>query len=529
MSTICNFLLILLLLMLVIKESLHKTMNGEGKQGQVTIDILEINYLRRKLLIQAYVWDQHLIHAASLDNGNSAGSFIRESEERFVVDSEKLSEISTTGKSVEDLKSSDSRLAYQQYNEWPSNGKEFVTSPEQPDIQIQEVGYSDSDKGEEDLCSTNINAPSDPLESKANVHAPQADGQFSRMVNLSDTLEAAWTGKNGSVVGITKDNSHILSNSTVADSSGIDITVQNDHSEDQNVDRFTHAVSQSLPSKALDDTEDFDVQLEKASSNFYYLFNEKFLASGQKLEALAKHNPVFLSSFWELEFQGGAKLFLPLGVNETVVPVYDDEPSSIIAYALMSPEYHSQLIDEPEKLRDCGDSLPSLSFTESFLQSSDDFSFDTSKSVGPSDDSISSISGSRTSLGLDPVLYPKSLNPRIFFEEYGPHGGVKYSVTCYYAKRFEALRRICCSELDFVKSLSRCKKWGAQGGKSNVFFAKTLDDRFIIKQVTKTELESFIKFAPEYFKYLSDSIRMRSPTCLAKILGIFQVLLILEL
>nr|GFA98726.1 1-phosphatidylinositol-3-phosphate 5-kinase FAB1B-like [Tanacetum cinerariifolium] len=95
---------------------------------------------------------------------------------------------------------------------------------------------------------------------------------------------------------------------------------------------------------------------------------------------------------------------------------------------------------------------------------------------------------------------------RVEFADDGPLGKVRYSVTCYYAKRFEALRRICCpSELDFIRSLSRCKKWGAQGGKSNVFFAKTLDDRFIIKQVTKTELESFIKFAPAYFKYLSES------------------------
>ncbi|XP_022149699.1 1-phosphatidylinositol-3-phosphate 5-kinase FAB1B-like [Momordica charantia] len=492
-----------------VEESLHKTMNGEGKQGQVTVDILEINYLRKKLLIQAYVWDQHLLHAAaSLDKSNSAGSLITESEEKFSVDGEKLSEISTTSKSVD---------------EGTYNGKELGTSPAQPETQIQELGDSDSEKGEEDLCNTSINSPSEPLESKVTVHAAPADGQFSRMVNLSDTLEAAWTGENGSVVGITKDNSHSLSNSTVENSSSIDINACYDRGEHPNVDRGTHAVSQLLPSKALEDTEDFASQLETISSNFYYLYNEKFLSSGLKLEALGKHNPVFLSSFWELEFQGGARLFLPLGVNETVVPVYDDEPSSIIAYALMSPEYHSQLIDEAEKLRDCGDSLPSLSFSESFLQSSDDFSFDSHKSVGPSDDSLSSISGSRTSLGLDPVLYPKSLNPRIYFEEYGPHGGVKYSVTCYYAKRFEALRRICCSELDFVKSLSRCKKWGAQGGKSNVFFAKTLDDRFIIKQVTKTELESFIKFAPEYFKYLSESICTRSPTCLAKVLGIYQV------
>lgn len=42
-------------------------------------------------------------------------------------------------------------------------------------------------------------------------------------------------------------------------------------------------------------------------------------------------------------------------------------------------------------------------------------------------------------------------------------------------------------------------------------------------QVTKTELESFIKVAPAYFKYLSESIGSGSPTCLAKILGIYQV------
>jgi 1-phosphatidylinositol-3-phosphate 5-kinase len=112
----------------------------------------------------------------------------------------------------------------------------------------------------------------------------------------------------------------------------------------------------------------------------------------------------------------------------------------------------------------------------------------------------------------------------VSFEDGGPLGKVKYNVTCYYAKKFEALRRSCCpSELDFLRSISRCKKWGAQGGKSNVFFAKSLDDRFIIKQVTKTELESFLKFGTEYFKYLSESISTGSPTCLAKILGIYQV------
>lgn len=140
------------------------------------------------------------------------------------------------------------------------------------------------------------------------------------------------------------------------------------------------------------------------------------------------------------------------------------------------------------------------------------------------DESILSSSGPRNFSTTDPFLGTKSAHIRVSFTDNGPLEKVKYTITCYYAKQFDALRKICCSsELDFVRSLSRCKKWGAQGGKSNVFFAKTLDDRFIIKQVTKTELESFIKFGPEYFKYLTESISSKSPTCLAKILGIYQV------
>ncbi|URE23905.1 Phosphatidylinositol-4-phosphate 5-Kinase [Musa troglodytarum] len=115
------------------------------------------------------------------------------------------------------------------------------------------------------------------------------------------------------------------------------------------------------------------------------------------------------------------------------------------------------------------------------------------------------------------------MHVRVSFAVNGPHGKVRYSVTCYYAKCFDSLRRTCCpSELDFIRSLSRCKNGEHRVGRA-MSSLKSLDDRFIIKQVTKTELESFIKFAPEYFKYLLESISTGSPTCLAKILGIYQV------
>lgn len=193
----------------------------------------------------------------------------------------------------------------------------------------------------------------------------------------------------------------------------------------------------------------------------------------------------------------------------------------------MSPDYHNQLSDESQKPKENLKSLAFLPFLDSLnllsLHSVDEIVSDSSRSFGFTNESMSSGFSSHNS-NMDPPAYINALHARISFSDDGPLGKVKYAVTCYYAKQFETLRKSCCPhESDFIRSLSRCKKWGAQGGKSNVFFAKTLDDRFIIKQVTKTELESFIKFAPAYFKYLSDSIASGSPTCLAKILGIYQV------
>ncbi|KAG0494355.1 hypothetical protein HPP92_005349 [Vanilla planifolia] len=83
---------------------------------------------------------------------------------------------------------------------------------------------------------------------------------------------------------------------------------------------------------------------------------------------------------------------------------------------------------------------------------------------------------------------------------------------------------MCCpSERAYISSLSRCRNWDAQGGKSKAFFAKSMDERFIIKQIKKAELDSFLKFSGDYFEHITDSLSSGSQTCLAKILGIYQV------
>ncbi|XWS17548.1 hypothetical protein CRYUN_Cryun33cG0076800 [Craigia yunnanensis] len=320
-------------------------------------------------------------------------------------------------------------------------------------------------------------------------------------------------------------NGYSISDSVVADLS----TAVNSDSENRTSGHGEMKVACSpqfaLPTMGLENVEKSMSWESMPFPNFYSSFNKNSSFNAQKL-SISEYNPVHVSSFRELERQSGARLLLPIGVNDTVVPVCDDEPTSIIAYALVSSDYHSQM-SELERPKDAADSAVSLSLFDSMnlisLNSFNDSSSDTYRSFGSGDESILSLSGLYSSLVSDPLLYTKDLHARVSFTDDGPLGKVKYSDTCYYAKRFESLRMTCCpSELDFIRSLSRCKKRGAQGGKNNVFLAKNLDDRFIIKQVTKTELESFIKFGPAYFKYLSDSISTRSPSCLAKILGIYQ-------
>ena len=67
------------------------------------------------------------------------------------------------------------------------------------------------------------------------------------------------------------------------------------------------------------------------------------------------------------------------------------------------------------------------------------------------------------------------------------------------------------------------RRWEPRGGKSNSFFAKTRDDRFIVKQLSLAERRSFQGLAPNYFGHLAQAMRGGRPTCLAKIMGVYTV------
>jgi 1-phosphatidylinositol-3-phosphate 5-kinase len=321
-----------------------------------------------------------------------------------------------------------------------------------------------------------------------------SEGVFPTMENLSKTLDSAWTGESlsphESDSTVTLDKPIKSENNQIGYSFGLPLPAKGPY----------------VPDKS---TNWLRIPFSKLYEN--YTLHEGF--STKIRTALYEYNPVYVLSYKDILRQNGARLLLPAGLTGTVIPIYDDEPTSSIAYALMSSDYKSLVSEDPERFKNV--------IIESSL-SLPIFDAASLLSLNSTTESASSLSADDSSSSES----SKSVHKRVSFTDDGPQGKVKYMVTCYYAKRFESLRSSCCrSELEFIRSIGRCKKWGAQGGKSNVFFAKTLDDRFIIKQVTKTELESFIKFAPDYFKYLSESISMGSPTCLAKILGIYQVTL----
>nr|XP_018669760.2 1-phosphatidylinositol 3-phosphate 5-kinase-like isoform X2 [Ciona intestinalis] len=101
----------------------------------------------------------------------------------------------------------------------------------------------------------------------------------------------------------------------------------------------------------------------------------------------------------------------------------------------------------------------------------------------------------------------------------------KFYCKIYFASKFKDLREkfLDIPESTYITSLSRCVRWDARGGKSGLSFHKTLDDRLVLKQMSKFELQSFLDVAPSYLDHVSDAIRENTPTALSKILGVYRV------
>ncbi|PIL31519.1 hypothetical protein GSI_06221 [Ganoderma sinense ZZ0214-1] len=195
--------------------------------------------------------------------------------------------------------------------------------------------------------------------------------------------------------------------------------------------------------------------------------------------------------------------------RDSSMVVRTDEPTSIIALALNSPQYREMLSKSRAEKR-----LARESGGEAFMP--DDWSIAESTSTW-------GVVNVDSTDGADPteeLRVPSSKLPwAISFES----GGLTISCTVLYPEQFDALRRTYDCERSMIESLSRCVKFDASGGKSGSAFLKTLDDRFIAKELSRAELQAMESFAPAYFDYMSSAVVGNRPTLLAKIFGCYKI------
>jgi 1-phosphatidylinositol-3-phosphate 5-kinase len=213
-----------------------------------------------------------------------------------------------------------------------------------------------------------------------------------------------------------------------------------------------------------------------------------------------------LTNFWaERSASGWTQLEYPLNATDHVfvdsdVIVREDEPSSLIAFALSSEDYIAKL----EMIRRQG--RPSYNEGEA---------------------KQGEMSQDLCEVGIDQAEVETSL-----LRATGTHlkyqfaeGSAKMLCKIFYAEQFDAVRRKCGVADRIVESLSRCLKWDSKGGKTKSVFLKTLDDRLVLKSLSPVETQAFLRFAPAYFNIMAEALFHELPTVIAKMLGFYQIVI----
>lgn len=232
------------------------------------------------------------------------------------------------------------------------------------------------------------------------------------------------------------------------------------------------------------------------------------------------------------------------------VIIREDEPTSLIAFCLATSDYKQKManvdissnnqsnatgspsvIHDPAAEMTDSDNIPNSISTSTSEQES---KISEKEPIKQSNDAISSKEILKTNSNNDtnnfPDLDDNLVLEKIMTKKTAVHLRYQFedqytvmSCKVFFAEHFEAFRKICNCQENFIQSLSRCVKWDSSGGKSGSGFLKTLDDRFIIKELSHNELDAFIKFAPYYFEYMAQAMFHELPTTLAKVFGFYQI------
>ena len=236
---------------------------------------------------------------------------------------------------------------------------------------------------------------------------------------------------------------------------------------------------------------------------------------------------------------------LPPGVDGIFVPVIDEQLSTIIAYSLASIEYSKQFkhftkeagpievdpkLEVNERSRRTG---PRPELDEGIINIDGPEVPADNRDKGPVQSIPSSQSHAPTAGHSDEgkaterrMMNRNKSHIKHTFRDVDEKGQVtcKFVCTTYWATQFHAVRQCFLSpnnikskseglensatmkhndiEQCYIESLGSTYSWAASGGKSGANFARTADDRFVIKCISRTELQMFLESAPAYFEYL---------------------------
>ncbi|KAL8784721.1 MAG: hypothetical protein Q9213_003818 [Squamulea squamosa] len=271
-----------------------------------------------------------------------------------------------------------------------------------------------------------------------------------------------------------------------------DTTAENTETEENTLD--SHVGSDTEGEVTRNETDKPSIEDVLGSAHDHHNLTPTEAQLDLKLD-LPKHEKTslmkMLTNFWaERSASGWKALDYPLNTYDHIfadsdVIIREDEPSSLIAFALGSEDYKAKLQDI------------------------------TSSSAAVTPDAGEQAEIQRT------MNRTTGTHLKYQFQE----GSAKMLCKVFYAEQFDAVRRKCGVSERIVESLSRCLKWDSKGGKTKAVFLKTLDDRFVLKSLQPSETQTFLKFAPAYFRLMSECLFHDLPSVIAKMLGFYQIVI----
>ncbi|CAO3636569.1 unnamed protein product [Mucor hiemalis] len=198
--------------------------------------------------------------------------------------------------------------------------------------------------------------------------------------------------------------------------------------------------------------------------------------------------------------------------------VREDEPSSIISYMLGSTFYNEKLHRKRE-LR-----MSKATASNNLFDPNESDKEKTESSNGVADQLSTSQNSHQETKPFFLEMFPETDERERPWKFSFKGGSTSFTCKIYFAEQFDMLRKSCgCDEI-FISSLARCTTWDTAGGKSGSTFLKTKDERFLIKQISKYEMDAFLGSANKYFLYMFNEVFDKGiPTVLCKIFGLYRI------